>query len=193
MNNPNHKRQGFGQAGDGTVPQASSGDLTNQQQVSSNYAAQLNKDHFSDIQIKFATAKERLSNLRMHTQNNPLQQTLYEEETRLVAKYQLWHDRLESFCLQKTKEDWLNLGDTNDKHCYDKLKQHHHLNGISSIREADGNWSCDYDRVIQHFLSYYEDFLGTPAVTNRYCKFETKWLQGIIMGTGSILRVKNTP
>ncbi|KAJ8430524.1 hypothetical protein Cgig2_012923 [Carnegiea gigantea] len=108
----------------------------------------LNKDHFSEVQTQFATAKENLSYIRHQLQTNPFQQTLSEEEKKLMAEYQLWHSRPECFPIQKTKEDWLNLGDTNDK-----------------TFMPNGTWTRDYDRVIKHFTHYYEAYLGSSATT----------------------------
>lgn len=78
----------------------------------------LNREKFSEVQVQFATAKENLSNIRLQLQEHPFQENLYEEEKRLVNDYQLWQTRLESFLVQKTKEDWLNLGDTNNKYFF---------------------------------------------------------------------------
>jgi len=61
------------------------------------------------------------------------------EGTKVLGGIPEMQQHLESFLIQKTKEDWLNLGDTNDKYFFDKLKQHHHRNGISSIKLDDGS------------------------------------------------------
>ncbi|KAJ8423110.1 hypothetical protein Cgig2_004478 [Carnegiea gigantea] len=63
----------------------------------------LNRQHFSEIQIKFTIAKENLSTLRLQLQSNPFQHSLYEEEQRLMTDYQLWHDRLEKLVLDFLK------------------------------------------------------------------------------------------
>ena len=102
----------------------------------------------------------------MQLQEHRFQENFYEEEKRLVNDYHLWQTRLESFLVQKTKDDWLNLGDTNDKYFFAKMKQAYHHNRISSIKEEDGSWTWEYDKVIEHFTTYYEKSLGTPAITS---------------------------
>jgi len=93
----------------------------------------LNKSQFSGVQAQFARAKDKLSQIRLQIQARPQIQSLYIEEQKCMDEYQMWQQSLESFLVQKTKEDWLNLGDTNDKYFFEKLKQHHHRNRISSI------------------------------------------------------------
>ena len=78
----------------------------------------------------------------------------------------LRHKRLESFLIQKSKEDWLNLGGTNDKYFFDKLKLHYHYKLNLIYQLEDGNWTWDYEKVIQNATHYYEDFLGSPTITS---------------------------
>lgn len=46
------------------------------------------------------------------------------------------------------------------------MKQAYHHNRISSIKEEDGSWTWEYDKVIEHFTTYYKKSLGTPAITS---------------------------
>jgi len=52
--------------------------------------------------------------------------------------------RLQSFYIQMSKEDWLCLGDSNDKFFYESIKHKQHINRISSILREDDTWTSDY-------------------------------------------------
>lgn len=64
---------------------------------------------------------------------------------------------------KKSKEDWLNLDDTNGKYFHERLKQRHQHNRISSYQMDDDQWTWEYDKLIEHFVHYYERSLGSPA------------------------------
>jgi len=119
---------------------------------------------FSGVQIQYTQAKENLKQAQYQVQANPHLQNLYVKEQQCIKEFQKWQQCLERFLIQKTKEDWLNLGDTNDQYFYAKLKQYHHGNRISLIKLEDGTWTWDYAKVTQHFVHYFENLLGTSAV-----------------------------
>ncbi|KAJ8434757.1 hypothetical protein Cgig2_019682 [Carnegiea gigantea] len=116
----------------------------------------LNKDHFGDVTVQFVAAKEKLNSIQFETRTKPYDVQLYTDEDKAWDDYHTWHNRLESFYVQKTKENWLNLGDSNDK--------------ISSYQKEDGQWTWDYEEVKQHFIQHYSDFLGVPTVTTEVIK-----------------------
>ena len=98
----------------------------------------LNKRTFGDIQVQCEKAKEQLLRLQMEIQTCPNDIELYKAEDRAIAEHKLWQHRIQSFMIQKTKKDWLNLGDSNDRYFHEKLKQRHYNNGILAIQMTNG-------------------------------------------------------
>lgn len=123
----------------------------------------LNKEVFGDIQIRYANARNELNNIMAQLQQQPHNEQLYQEEKAAWEKIHLWRDRLESFYIQKSKEDWLNLDDMNGKYFHERLKQRYQHNRISSYQMDDDQWTWEYDKLIEHFVHYYERSLGSPA------------------------------
>lgn len=115
---------------------------------------------------KYVAAKENLNRIQVQIQQSPLNEELYKAEQDAWDTFNLWKSRMESFYIQKSKEEWLNLGDSNDKYFFEKLKQRHHYNMISSFQMKNGQWSWDYTKVTEHFVQFYENFLGAPAITH---------------------------
>ncbi|KAJ8437838.1 hypothetical protein Cgig2_000392 [Carnegiea gigantea] len=60
--------------------------------------------------VQYAKAQEQLLRLQVEIQTRPYEIYLYKAEERAIADYKLWKHRAQSFMIQKTKEDWLNLG-----------------------------------------------------------------------------------
>ena len=64
----------------------------------------------------------------------------------------------------------VNPGDTNEKYIYifffEKLKQRHHYNMISSFEMENRKWTQDYTKITEHFIKFYENFLSSAAITH---------------------------
>lgn len=71
----------------------------------------LNKDQFSDLSNRVLRAKERMENLQKLVQQNPLDGNLCKEEASAVKEYGDLSRAEESFFKQKSRVQWLNLGD----------------------------------------------------------------------------------
>ncbi|KAJ8449507.1 hypothetical protein Cgig2_002304 [Carnegiea gigantea] len=123
----------------------------------------LNKEVFGDVQVQYATTRNVLTDVMILIQRQPQNEQLYKEEKPAMEKVHTWEQRLESFYKQKSKEEWPNLDDTNGKYFHAKLQQKHHINRIASYQMEDGQWTWDYEKVVAHFVNYFEDLLGTSV------------------------------
>lgn len=71
----------------------------------------LNKDQFSDLSNRVLRAKERMENLQKLVQQNLLDGNLCKEEASAVKEYGDLSRAEENFFKQKSRVQWLNLGD----------------------------------------------------------------------------------
>ena len=117
------------------------------------------------MQGQLAAAQHQLSTILISIQQQPSNGALYKRETEARENVHLWNQRLESLYIQKSKEEWLNLDDTNGRYFHDRLRQRHHHNRIASYQLDNGQWTREYEKVVAHFVSYYEGLLGTPTAT----------------------------
>ncbi|XP_022039949.1 uncharacterized protein LOC110942480 [Helianthus annuus] len=65
----------------------------------------------------------------------------------------------ERFLKQKSKVDWLRVGDTNSAFFHSSLKIRNHCSRIDVIKDSDGNL-YEGDAVFQAFVNHYQKFFG---------------------------------
>ncbi|KAJ8439702.1 hypothetical protein Cgig2_009526 [Carnegiea gigantea] len=142
----------------------------------------LNKEVFRDVQVKYAAARNALNDIMVHIQQQPQNENLYKEEKAAIENVQTRKQRLESFYEQKSKDEWLNLDDTNGQYFHAKLKQRHHLNRIASYQMQDGQQTWSYDKhdiggkSLKHVQGWLKD---TPRTTGGTLPMENiQYLQG---------------
>ena len=73
----------------------------------------LSRKVFRDVNSQYAQAEQNLNRIQMEIQQNTSNAQLYNAKEEAWADFNLWKTKLESFYMQKSKENWLNLGDTN--------------------------------------------------------------------------------
>lgn len=68
---------------------------------------------------------------------------------------------------QKSRCDWLNLGDRNTKFFHDRTLRRRKLNRISALHINDGDWCYDSDILQEEAISFFQNPYGgdpTPLI-----------------------------
>lgn len=127
----------------------------------------LNKKHFSDISVRTSCAKEDLDRVQFQLDKYLGDSNLQSLERDLCANFAKLCKEKESFATQKSRIQWLSLGDSNSRFFFHSINNNRNRNRISSVTLDDGSIIVDLHDVKSIFVSYFEGFLGKPFV-DRY-------------------------
>ncbi|XP_021767615.1 uncharacterized protein LOC110732005 [Chenopodium quinoa] len=87
------------------------------------------------------------------------------QETTGIEKVKYWMDTYESILKQKSRVDWIKLGDSNTHYFFYIVKQRQNRNRIDSIYTANDVLLKDPDLVQAEIISFYQNLLGSAAST----------------------------
>lgn len=79
-----------------------------------------------------------MESLQRQVQLDPLDENLHRAPASAVKEYSDLSRAPESFDRQKSRVQWLNLGDKNSQFCFRAMKSHHNKSKIMSISREDG-------------------------------------------------------
>lgn len=105
-------------------------------------------------------ARAELNRIQGAVQQQPLDSTLCREEARLVKVYADLSRAEESFLKQKSRVQWLNLGDLNTKFFFKAVKSHHARSKIVSITREDGSRIEDPNAIKEEAIKYFQRLLS---------------------------------
>ena len=97
-----------------------------------------------------------LDEVHVLLQTSPLDSRLFAEEGRLAREYGSVGRGGESFLRQKSRVQWLTLGDSNSSFFFWALKHHHGRSRIVSLQDEQGVRVDDPPAVRDLIIRYYE-------------------------------------
>ncbi|XP_075088364.1 uncharacterized protein LOC142170366 [Nicotiana tabacum] len=99
----------------------------------------LNRKEFMNIAEKIKSIREKLKDTqgRMRNFNSP--NSLFEEEKNLLFQLLKWDKIEESIYKQKSRVQWLQLGDTNSAYFFSSMKGRKVQNQITKLIDSNGN------------------------------------------------------
>lgn len=88
---------------------------------------------------------------------------MFEEERRLLQELEKWSSIEEQIWHQKSRVDWLRLGDSNTKfiHVFAKIRKN--TNAIHRLVRADGTVCLGQEMIKMEILDFYKQLMGTSA------------------------------
>ncbi|KAH7861825.1 hypothetical protein Vadar_031371 [Vaccinium darrowii] len=126
-----------------------------------------NTQFFSKIGQRVSQVREELSHVQALCYQTPHDSSLQELEKELHMKFISPSAAEESFKKQKSRVQWLALGDKNTRFFHQKLKTHCLRNKILSLENSHGVRLTDPKEVKEEILGYYVGLLGTPFAQRR--------------------------
>lgn len=136
----------------------------------------LHKERFSDIQKRVCEANSLLKLVQVQAMADPTTD-LFNEERALQEKYYFLRGIEESFFQQKSRVNWLRLGDQNTPFYQSVACARASQNSIRSITLLDGSVITDPDLISSTAISHFEAILAPdqlPPITTSYY-----WLQAL--------------
>ncbi|KAH7843849.1 hypothetical protein Vadar_021345 [Vaccinium darrowii] len=121
-----------------------------------------NKKFFSRIGERVCQAREELIHVQEQCARGPYDSALVDIEQELYVKFVEWSLAEESFKKQKSRVQWLSLGDQNTRFFHVKMKSRYLRNKILGLTDANGVRLTDPTDVQGEILGYYIGLLGSP-------------------------------
>lgn len=94
---------------------------------------------------------------------SPCDITLLTTEKELAARVLCLRKVEESILLQRSKQDYIKLGDSNNKFFYSCLASRQTKNHIHSLTAEDGSRVIDAEQITSLILDFYQHMLGSSG------------------------------
>ncbi|XP_021767725.1 uncharacterized protein LOC110732115 [Chenopodium quinoa] len=123
----------------------------------------LNSKQFGNIEGKIDQANVELSRIQNLMAQNPDDLDLYTKESDAIKVVKHWNDFQESIFKQKSRINWVKLGDGNSHYFFSVMKTRQARNRIDSIFDSNQVFLKDPDVISHEIISFYKSLLGTQA------------------------------
>ncbi|XP_019261680.1 PREDICTED: uncharacterized protein LOC109239556 [Nicotiana attenuata] len=88
---------------------------------------------------------------------------LFEIEKEMIQQLEKWDKIEESFYKQKSRIQWLQLGDTNSAYFFASMKRRMGQNQITKLIDSKGNTLKYYKEIETEVVNFCKSFLGTTC------------------------------
>ncbi|KAK1297842.1 hypothetical protein QJS10_CPB14g01211 [Acorus calamus] len=119
-----------------------------------------NRDIYGPIHSNIAGFKRELKDAHIALQLNPSDSLQISTKRELRLKYLTLLEQEEKFARQKSRQLWLQAGDSNTKFFYNSIKARSARNTISQLWKQDGSYCTEPEEVKDHIIQYYHDLLN---------------------------------
>ncbi|KAK1321937.1 hypothetical protein QJS10_CPA03g01597 [Acorus calamus] len=119
-----------------------------------------NKTVFGQVQHRLLHSRQLLERHQISLHVDPLNLSLIEAERLARVNYRSLLQVEECFLRQKSRQQWLALGDRNSKFFYASIKARSSRNTISCLRLSDGSLCTDPGDIKEAIVSYYTTLLN---------------------------------
>ncbi|XP_074283251.1 uncharacterized protein LOC141607804 [Silene latifolia] len=129
-----------------------------------NVLKDLNKECYSDIEVKTEEAELTLAEIQSHIMGDPMNPSLITREREAMENLRVLTKAKYSFLQQKAKIKWTDDGDINSAYFHANIKKRCIRNTIIQIEDQQGNVCTDNQSIQDAFLEYYNGLLGSRKV-----------------------------
>ncbi|XP_019267319.1 PREDICTED: uncharacterized protein LOC109244651 [Nicotiana attenuata] len=138
----------------------------------------LNTKHYKGLEGKIKEARKELQTIQEDMSNRMQDTELIEKEKILKQELEKWVQIEESVYKQKSRVQWLKLGDSNSGYFFAQMKHRNSTNGIQILTDDMGRQLVLDDEIEAEVLGYYRKLLGSkddsiPAINPNVIKMGT--------------------
>ncbi|XP_077226483.1 uncharacterized protein LOC143888944 [Tasmannia lanceolata] len=119
-----------------------------------------NKNVFRRVDIKAPLLKQNLDNIQSQLAGDPANLALRQEELTAREEYRSIANQEEQLYHQKSRIDWLNLGDSNTAFFHAAMAMRRNQNSIHGIQLPNGEISTDQSVVEETIVNHFKDLLN---------------------------------
>ena len=140
---------------------------------------QLNRENFSNIQVRVLEANSLLQSVQVHALNNPSNAT-FEEERRVHENWVFLRGIEESYFRQKSRINWLLVGDKNTTYFFRIFQTRCSYNSIRSFVLAFGVILTDPKLMSFHAITHFCSILGPAIISSPSIRSAPSWFASLI-------------
>ncbi|XP_056688153.1 uncharacterized protein [Spinacia oleracea] len=122
----------------------------------------LHRVEFAGVSEKISKARELLDTMQQSLITS-FTLELHQQEDECIADLRKWLKVYEISLRQKSRIQWLHVGDSNHHYFFSSLKERNGINRISILYDANGDKLVDSDAIQREIISFYKEFLGSAA------------------------------
>ncbi|XP_049402176.1 uncharacterized protein LOC125865921 [Solanum stenotomum] len=112
---------------------------------------------------KLNVLREQLDILQTNLQTSNLDQSIIEQEKKILIDIEKWSNIEELVIRHKSRATWIDHGDSNTKYFHAQWKIRTSYNTISSIYNEAGNKLTEPNLIENEFISVFKGLMGTRA------------------------------
>jgi len=143
---------------------------------------QLNRENYSNIQVRVLEANSLLQSVQVQALNDP-STTTFEEERRVHENWLFLRDIEESYSRQKSRINWLLEGDQNTAYFFRIFQTRCSYNSIRSFVLTSGVILSDPHLMSLHAISYFRNILGPDVLVEPQLHSSPAWFGLLISYT----------
>ncbi|XP_019239440.1 PREDICTED: uncharacterized protein LOC109219434 [Nicotiana attenuata] len=124
---------------------------------------EINTKHYKGVDERIKRMREELQSTQEEMSFKLQRQDLIEKEKALKGDLEKWILIEESIYMQRSRVQWLKLGDSNSAYFFAQMKNRSNLNGIQFLTNDMGVQLVLEDDIEAEILGYYKKLLGSSA------------------------------
>ncbi|XP_019264348.1 PREDICTED: uncharacterized protein LOC109241980 [Nicotiana attenuata] len=124
---------------------------------------EINTKHYKGVDERIKRIREELQSTQKEMSSNLQRQDLIEKEKTLKGDLEKWILIEESIYRQRSRVQWLKLGDSNSANFFAQMKNRSNLNGIQFLTNDMGDQLVLEDDIEAEIMGYYKKLLGSSA------------------------------
>ncbi|KAL5124246.1 putative ribonuclease H protein [Glycine soja] len=115
---------------------------------------------FTNMQNQIEQVRQELHQVQNLLQHNPFDNLLLKEVKQKNEKIIQLAQMEEDILMQKSKVNWLKLGDSNNAYFHATVKEKNKNKGIYTLTDLDGNLLCTQESIEKEIVSFYKKLVG---------------------------------
>lgn len=123
----------------------------------------LNRKEFADTTRKVKKMREELEIIQTQMRSTTSTSDMFEAEKDIRQKLKKWSMVEESIFKQRSRVQWLKLGDSNTAYFFANMKKRTSQNQIKLLTAEDGNLIRTTAGIEQEIMGFYKRFLGNSS------------------------------
>ncbi|XP_062075831.1 uncharacterized protein LOC133779952 [Humulus lupulus] len=121
-----------------------------------------NREEVGNVVLDYKLAKEELSIVQEAISTNPSDHSMQLAVSQAQQYFSIMQKRYSCFLKHPSKINWVVFSDENSKYFHAVMRKRRLENRITSFITGDKT-EDDYEKVVNHFLSHFEQFMGRSS------------------------------
>ncbi|XP_019228708.1 PREDICTED: uncharacterized protein LOC109209819 [Nicotiana attenuata] len=121
------------------------------------------EDIWQNLKSKVNSIREGLLEVQGRMKDHSTPSSLFAEEKEMIQQLEKWDKIEESIYKQKSRIQWLQLGDNNNAYFFASRKGRKAQNQINKLIDSKGNTLTDYQEIKTEVVEFYKNLLGTTC------------------------------